>query len=55
MNRIIVALDLPTMEAARNMAERLNDVVGGFKVGLELLTGVGPRAVENIAALGKPV
>jgi orotidine-5'-phosphate decarboxylase len=55
MNRIIVALDLPTMEAARRMAERLSGEVGGFKIGLELLTGVGPSAIEDIATLGKPV
>ena len=55
MNRIIVALDLPTMVAARRMAERLSGVVGGFKIGLELLTGVGPSAIEDIATLGKPV
>lgn len=55
MSGIIVALDFSTVETAKALAERLTDSVAGFKVGLELLTGVGPRAVEEIAALGKPV
>lgn len=37
------------------MAGQVSDHVAGFKVGLELLTGVGPRAIEAIADLGKPV
>lgn len=55
MSGIIVALDFSTVEIAKGVAERLSDTVAGFKVGLELLTGVGPRAVEDIADLGKPV
>ena len=37
------------------MAGKVSDHVAGFKVGLELLTGVGPRAIEDIVDLGKPV
>lgn len=55
MSPIIVALDFPTLEEARALAGQVSDHVAGFKVGLELLTGVGPRAIEAIADLGKPV
>lgn len=55
MSRVIVALDFPTIEEARAMAERVKDEVAGFKVGLELITGVGPQAISLIAGLGKPV
>ena len=55
MNRIVVALDYPDVDEARAMAERLLDDVAGFKVGLELVSGSGPGAITNVAALGKPV
>lgn len=55
MNRVIVALDVPTLPEARSLAQRLADVVGGFKVGMELLMGAGPAAVEAVADLGRPV
>lgn len=52
---IVVALDFPELGPAREMALELSDHVAGFKVGLELLTGVGPAAVSEIAGLGRPV
>lgn len=55
MNPIIVALDVPTLEEAKTLARSLVDEVGGFKVGMELLMGAGPAAVEAIATLDKPV
>lgn len=55
MNPIIVALDVPTLEEAGALARQLVDDVGGFKVGLELVTGVGPSAITTIADFGKPV
>ncbi len=54
-NPILVALDVPTAERAVRMAEGLSPHVGGFKVGLELLTGPGPRTIGVLARLGKPV
>lgn len=54
-NPILVALDVPTAERAVRLAEGLSPHVGGFKVGLELLTGPGPRVVGVLARLGKPV
>lgn len=55
VNPIIVALDVPTLEEATRLGELLRDEVGGFKVGMELLMGAGPRAIESVAALGSPV
>lgn len=55
VNRIIVALDTPDLGAATELARALTDDVGGFKVGMELLMGAGPQAIEDIAGIGKPV
>ncbi len=52
---VLVALDFPTADQAKEMAITLAPVVGGFKVGLELLFSEGPRMVAEIAALGLPV
>jgi orotidine-5'-phosphate decarboxylase len=52
---IVVALDFPELGPAREMARDLAEYAAGFKVGLELLTGVGPAAVSEIAGLGRPV
>ena len=54
-NPILVALDVPTAERAVRLAEGLSPHVGGFKVGLELLTGPGPRVIGVLARLGRPV
>ena len=54
-NPLLVALDLPTAEEATRMAQRLAPFVGGFKVGLELITGPGPAVIAAIVELGKPV
>jgi orotidine-5'-phosphate decarboxylase len=51
--RILVALDVPTLPEALALVEQLHDRVGGFKVGLELCSAVGvPRVVEAIGAAG---
>lgn len=55
MTSIVVALDFPTLDEADRMAGALNDHVGGFKVGMELLMGEGPRAISTIAHHGVPV
>ena len=39
-NKLIVALDLATVDDARDMVKRLGDSVTHFKVGLELVTTV---------------
>jgi len=54
-NPIIVALDVPTAEAALKLVEQLAPVSGGFKIGSELFTAAGPDIVRRIRARGSPV
>ena len=54
-NPIIVALDVPTAEAALKLAEQLAPVAGGFKIGSELFTSAGPDIVRRIRERGAPV
>ncbi len=50
--RLIVALDVPTLDEAASLARRLVGAVGWFKVGLELFAAHGPEAVRAIRAHG---
>jgi orotidine-5'-phosphate decarboxylase len=50
--RIVVALDVPSLEEAVALAARLEGHVGWFKVGLELFVAHGPAVVAAIAAHG---
>lgn len=54
-NPIIVALDVPTVEGALQLAAELAPVVGAFKIGLELFTSAGPDIVRRLRATGAPV
>jgi orotidine-5'-phosphate decarboxylase len=54
-NPIIVALDVPTTDAALKLVEMLSPVVGAFKIGKELFTSAGPDIVRRIRRLGAPV
>jgi len=47
-DRLIVALDVPSLEEAQAMAARLAGVVRWYKVGLELYTAAGPAAVAAV-------
>ena len=51
-NPIIVALDVPTLEEATALAATIGDAAGAVKVGLELFSAEGPRAVQ---AFDQPV
>lgn len=53
--QIIVALDCDTLRAAEAVVDRLGDECRFYKVGLELLTAVGPRFVEHLVARGNEV
>ena len=54
-SRVIVALDLPTAEAAIDMAKRVDAHVAGFKIGLGLLFDSGPQLINELVGLGRPV
>src|SRR5512140_1327550 len=54
-NPIIVALDVPTAEAAWELGRQLAPIVGGFKVGSELFTAAGPEFVRRLRAAGGEV
>lgn len=47
--RLIFALDVPSVDEAVRYARTLDGCVGLFKVGLELFVGEGPRALTAIA------
>ena len=52
MDRILVALDVPTAADALALARTLRGAVGGFKVGMELFTAAGPDVVRALVAEG---
>ena len=54
-DRLIVALDLPGVEAAEAMVARLADSVTFYKIGYQLAFAGGLRLVETLAASGKKV
>ncbi len=51
----IVALDVSTLDEARQVVERLGPQADFYKVGLQLFTAEGPRAVEWLRGAGKKV
>jgi orotidine-5'-phosphate decarboxylase len=53
--RLIVALDVPTADAALALADRLRDQCQWFKVGLELYIAAGPAIVEKLVARGHSI
>jgi orotidine-5'-phosphate decarboxylase len=54
-DRLIVALDVPTADAARGLVAGLAGHVGMFKVGSQLFTAAGPAFVEELVARGERV
>ncbi len=51
----IIALDVPSLDAARALCDRLGSDADFVKVGLELFTAEGPRVVEWLRGAGKRV
>ena len=51
-DRIIVALDVETVDEAKEIASELSGQVGAFKIGLQLFTAAGPTIVREFTAAG---
>src|SRR5262245_51725789 len=54
-DRVIVALDVDTLEAALSLVDRLDGIVTRFKIGSQLFTAAGPGAVEAVRKRGGEV
>ena len=54
-DRLIVALDLPSVTAAEAMVARLGDAVSFYKIGMELTYGGGLGLARELIASGKKV
>jgi orotidine-5'-phosphate decarboxylase len=54
-NPLYLALDLPQLDAARALAEKVKAHVGGFKLGLEFFCAHGHHGVHEIAHVGLPI
>ncbi len=55
MSTIFVAIDTPSLEQARRLAEQVRANAGGVKLGLEFFAANGPAGVASILELGLPV
>jgi orotidine-5'-phosphate decarboxylase len=54
-NPVYLALDLPQLDAAKALAEKVKAHVGGFKLGLEFFCAHGHHGVHEIAHVGLPI
>lgn len=52
MDRLIVALDVPNLEDATRVVDAVAGITRWFKVGSELFTAAGPRAVAMVQERG---
>lgn len=55
VDRLYVALDTPDLAEAVALAERLQGLIGGVKLGKEFFTANGPAGVARLAEFGLPV
>jgi orotidine-5'-phosphate decarboxylase len=53
--KLILALDFPSIEPALELAQTLSSVVGIFKINIQLFTAAGPSAVEKLNSLGPSI
>jgi orotidine-5'-phosphate decarboxylase len=54
-NPVYLALDLPQLDAAKALAEKVKAHVGGVKLGLEFFCAHGHHGVHEIAHVGLPI
>ena len=55
MSPIFVAIDTPSLDRAKQLAEQVRANAGGVKLGLEFVSANGPSGVAAILQLGLPV
>jgi orotidine-5'-phosphate decarboxylase len=55
MDRVLIALDVPTAREAVALADQLRGVVGVFKIGMQLFTAEGPSIVRTLVDRGDRV
>lgn len=53
--RLMVALDVPELETALTLVDRLGDQVEWYKVGKQLFTHYGPKVLEELRTRGRKV
>ncbi len=54
-NPVYLALDLPQLDAAKALAQKVKAHVGGLKLGLEFFCAHGAHGVHEIAQVGLPI
>jgi orotidine-5'-phosphate decarboxylase len=54
-NPVYLALDLPQLDAAKALAEKVRAHVGGLKLGLEFFCAHGHHGVHELAHVGLPI
>ncbi len=54
-DRMIVALDVPTVEEARRLVQRLGPATSFYKIGMQIVFAGGLLLVEELSAAGKRV
>jgi len=52
---LIVALDVPTIDAAKHIVDELEDLVSFYKIGMQLQFAGGLRLAEDLVKAGKKV
>src|SRR6478735_5856249 len=53
--RVIIALDVDSADAAKRIVDELSGEVGAFKIGLQLFTAGGPDLVRELSAAGHKI
>src|SRR5579863_2024286 len=54
-DRLIIALDVANAAETQQLVQRIGDVAGFYKVGLQLFTAEGPQLVRGLVESGKKV
>lgn len=54
-NKLVVALDVETVNEARRLAASLRGIAGMFKIGSQLFTAAGPDFVKEIVKSGEKI